>query len=177
MTIQAIQTRYLGHEFRSRLEARWACFFTALGIPWHYEPEGYDLEPGVRYLPDFYLPSIDTFYEVKGESPTQEAEDKAALLGEGLNKRVLIAYGAIGAADLTQTVDEHSGIRMIWPAWDTPYLWCQCEHCGKYGIEFNGWSGRICTHPGQNEKGFNAWFENINILNAYDKARSERFGT
>lgn len=32
MTIQAIQTRYAGHHFRSRLEARWAVFFDYLGV-------------------------------------------------------------------------------------------------------------------------------------------------
>lgn len=174
MTIQAIQTRYLGYEFRSRLEARWACFFTALGIPWHYEPEGYDLEPGVRYLPDFYLPSIDTFFEVKGEAPTQEEEDKAGLLGEGLDKRVVIAFGTIGEGDKD---DAYAGIRLIWPGWDSPYSWCQCETCGKFGIEFSGWSGRICNHPGQNERAQKFFFENPIILDAYDKAKSERFGT
>jgi hypothetical protein len=29
MTIQAIETVYRGHRFRSRLEARWAVFFDA----------------------------------------------------------------------------------------------------------------------------------------------------
>ena len=30
-TAKAIETRYAGHRFRSRLEARWAVFFDALG--------------------------------------------------------------------------------------------------------------------------------------------------
>ena len=32
-------TKYAGILFRSRLEARWAVFFDALGISWEYEPE------------------------------------------------------------------------------------------------------------------------------------------
>jgi len=32
-------TKYAGITFRSRLEARWAVFFDALGISWEYEPE------------------------------------------------------------------------------------------------------------------------------------------
>ena len=52
--IQAIPTRYKGYHFRSRLEARWAVFFDALGIDWQYEPEGYNLPSG-SYLPDFFL--------------------------------------------------------------------------------------------------------------------------
>ena len=63
--MRAIETRYQGYRFRSRLEARWAVFFTATGIPWRYESEGYDLGNGVRYLPDFYLPKHEIFVEIK----------------------------------------------------------------------------------------------------------------
>lgn len=55
--IKAIQTKYKGYHFRSRLEARWAVFFDALGIEWEYEPEGFELSDGTRYLPDFWLAS------------------------------------------------------------------------------------------------------------------------
>jgi len=53
--IKAIETSYKGYLFRSRLEARWAVFFDALGIVWEYEREGFELD-GLRYLPDFWLP-------------------------------------------------------------------------------------------------------------------------
>ncbi len=53
-TIQAIETQYVGHRFRSRLEARWAVCLDRLGITWQYEPQGIAIG-GVRYLPDFYL--------------------------------------------------------------------------------------------------------------------------
>lgn len=53
-SIKPIQTRYRGHHFRSRLEARWAVFFDALMIPWEYEPEGFNLDVEF-YLPDFRL--------------------------------------------------------------------------------------------------------------------------
>jgi hypothetical protein len=54
MAARAIETEYKGYLFRSRLEARWAVFFDALGIPYLYEPGGFDLS-GTWYLPDFYL--------------------------------------------------------------------------------------------------------------------------
>lgn len=67
----AIETEYAGHLFRSRLEARWAVFFTALGIEWKYEPQGYYVgDERVQrhtYLPDFYLPTTGTWVEVKGD--------------------------------------------------------------------------------------------------------------
>lgn len=63
--IQAIETRYAGYRFRSRLEARWAVFFDNLEIPWIYEPQGYVID-GVAYLPDFWLPTMHLWAEVKG---------------------------------------------------------------------------------------------------------------
>ena len=66
MSVKAIQTFYKGHKFRSRLEARWAVFFDAAGIKWEYEPEGFIMSDGTKYLPDFYLPESKTFFECKG---------------------------------------------------------------------------------------------------------------
>ena len=73
--IKAIQTRYAGYRFRSRLEARWAVFFEALGIKWEHEPEGFELSCGVRYLPDFKVLSPKGYvgwYEIK---QSNEADD------------------------------------------------------------------------------------------------------
>lgn len=64
MTIKAIETVYKGYKFRSRLEARWAVFFDALGIEYQYEPEGFEFN-GIRYLPDFFLPKTNIFIEIK----------------------------------------------------------------------------------------------------------------
>lgn len=69
MTAQAIETHYADCRFRSRLEARWAVFFNTLGIKWEYEPQGYTVGPSSRpYLPDFRLPELNTFVEVKGDA-------------------------------------------------------------------------------------------------------------
>lgn len=68
---QAIQTRWRGYHFRSRTEARWAVFFTALGLRWDYERERYDLPSG-SYLPDFYVYTKrgGLWAEIKGEEFT-----------------------------------------------------------------------------------------------------------
>lgn len=67
--IQAIETHYKGYRFRSRLEARWAVFFDAIKIQWSYEVEGFRVSAPegkpVFYLPDFFLPEVETFVEVK----------------------------------------------------------------------------------------------------------------
>lgn len=68
MTINAIETYHAGHRFRSRLEARWAVVFDSLDIRWEYEPQGYRIGEQRRpYLPDFYLPDLGWWVEVKGE--------------------------------------------------------------------------------------------------------------
>ncbi|MFF1341088.1 hypothetical protein ACFVYT_24745 [Streptomyces sp. NPDC058290] len=67
MAITAIETYYAGHLFRSRLEARWATVFNDLGIRWEYEPQGFRVGEQQRpYLPDFLLPDIGWWVEVKG---------------------------------------------------------------------------------------------------------------
>jgi hypothetical protein len=65
MNIKPIETAFGGHLFRSRLEARWAVFFRDLGVHYEYEAEGYELGTGVRYLPDFLLPSQSLHVEIK----------------------------------------------------------------------------------------------------------------
>lgn len=68
LALRPIQTRYNGYMFRSRLEARWAVFFSALGLRWEYEPEGFDLGDNELYLPDFRVRSpqeMVTWYEIK----------------------------------------------------------------------------------------------------------------
>lgn len=77
MQPRAIETRYKGYRFRSRLEARWAVFFDALGIKWEYEPEGFELGGGVRYLPDFRITvcgGIHCYVEIKPPGEIQKAE-------------------------------------------------------------------------------------------------------
>jgi hypothetical protein len=77
--IAPIPTRYAGCHFRSRLEARWAVFFDALGVAWEYEPQGFEVGPlwchtpdagplarRRMYLPDFYLTNQALWVEVKG---------------------------------------------------------------------------------------------------------------
>ena len=61
----SIPTTYNGIHFRSKLEADYAMFFDHHRIVYAFEPEGFDLD-GLWYLPDFWLPRLRTFVEVKG---------------------------------------------------------------------------------------------------------------
>lgn len=87
--IKAIETKYKGYRFRSRLEARWAVFFDEMGLDWAYEPQGFDLGELGWYLPDFVIAGNGScssvipaapqesgsrahfFVEVKGKMPTE----------------------------------------------------------------------------------------------------------
>ena len=74
---KSVQTYYKGYYFRSRIEARYAVFLDYLGILWKYEPEGYIIEEseftqwfgheGDAYLPDFFLPELNIYLEIKIE--------------------------------------------------------------------------------------------------------------
>lgn len=99
MNIKPIETVYRGYRFRSRLEARWAVFFDALGVKWEYEPAGYHLSDGSRYLPDFWLPGFHlpsgTYVEVK---PQGGDVSKARQFARDSGVPVLLAVGAPSAS-------------------------------------------------------------------------------
>lgn len=91
--IKAIETRYKGFRFRSRIEARWAVFFDAVGLEWQYEAQGYELPGDVAYLPDFWLPHFQMFVEVKGAGPNSVEIEKYRRLRDGSGYAVLLVVG------------------------------------------------------------------------------------
>lgn len=102
--IRPIETRYKGYRFRSRLEARWAVFFDALGVKWKYESEGYILPNGRRYLPDFFLSYPDHpqfrnagyWIEIKGSEVTDEEIEKFSMLCSGTGHNGSLCIGLPG---------------------------------------------------------------------------------
>ncbi|SHH14052.1 MULTISPECIES: hypothetical protein [Desulfosporosinus] len=90
---KAIETRYKGYRFRTRLEARWAVFFDALGVRWEYEKEGFELSTGDLYLPDFWLPDDKLWVEVKGEQPDDRYHGMLSDFSEDMNCAVLLVVG------------------------------------------------------------------------------------
>lgn len=151
--IRAIPTKYNGFVFRSKLEAQWAVFFDALGIRYEYEPEGFEMSDGTKYLPDFYLPEVNdgVFIEVKG-SMSESDYRKISMFWEESDAPLYILGGLPTQSDLQDDsgwpyVDKYSrcfeysgGGR----GWDWPYLFCVCPACGKVGIEFDGRGWRVC---------------------------------
>lgn len=79
-------TKYHGVEFRSRLEAHWACFFDLCGLEWKYEP----IKLG-DWIPDFLLeipcdrsdrrPAHEWYVEVK---PAHDSNELRKLAKPGM---------------------------------------------------------------------------------------------
>ena len=90
--IQSIETVWNGIRFRSRLEARYAALFTALGIRWEYEPQAFDLV-STCYLPDFRLPDAPIWVEIKPLVPTVEERRKLELLVDQTRSKGIILAG------------------------------------------------------------------------------------
>lgn len=200
--IKAIETKYRGYRFRSRLEARWAVFFDALGIEWEYEKEGYDLGTEGFYLPDFIL--YDALWiEVKGTHPTETEIAKIEKLAKETDKNAFIQYGNINACGKGKTAE----LMGVW-VFDNGEsvtvdncVWCVCPSCGALQISPSGsvfWpafvhnrncdlKNAIDTIP---EEGILAYFKdrgiskdelherttrNPTLINAFKKAMSARF--
>lgn len=185
--IKPIETYYNGYRFRSRLEARWAVFFDSLGIKYEYEPEGFELEDGTWYLPDFYLKDFNTWVEVKGvmdEKSMHKIEMFAKGLPNGQQLWVLMDIPnpdeVLRDATWFYDMDYKDAWEMYFGSdefeigygWDQPYVPCVCPVCQKIGIEFDGRGARVCEHS-EGDKSYSS--DAPIIVEAYKKARQARF--
>jgi hypothetical protein len=170
------------------MEARWAVFMDILTVPWFYEPEGYLLSGGVKYLPDFWLPDHQpggAFFEVK--NPIHEKADHAKLDLLVMTTRKPL-YLVCHPPAFTEFGQDHGGISLILPIqrddtkeWvvggDEDYCWCECPRCGKCEMQFNGRADRIhctCRKSDHGDKGYN--YASPKLLQAYRASAGERFG-
>ena len=180
--MKSLETEYKGYRFRSRLEARWAVFMDAMNVPYQYEREGYDLD-GLFYLPDFWLPQMKAHLEIKGE-PSPETWKKAGLLAIHTNCPVYVICSQPECPDIdSKWYENESSAELILPAkedgWergDSHYLWCECPHCHRCELQFDGRADRIhcdCPTSQHCDKGYN--FDSPRLQAAYEKARRYRF--
>lgn len=189
----AIQTRYNGRHFRSRLEARWAVFFDALGISYFYEPDGFALPSGDRYQPDFYLPHVHlrgwggpgVYIEVK---PTYDAVAvvHGTLSEFGCGFRDFKSGGPLPSQLIDRHPNEHNlivlvgevGIRgagyegymQYGPWFDIGMAWHRCDECRAVKIDFEGGSYDECPVCKSH-----CWTNNKDLPLAVEQALSMRF--
>lgn len=169
--LKAIETKYKGYRFRSRLEARWAVFFDALSVPWEYEKEGYLLE-GTPYLPDFWLPRQQCHVEIKGQKPTPEELRKADLLCIASERWVDILVGTPGDHSVYAFRHYHT------MPFVNNFLMAICDNCGS--LCFGHFSLRKefyahCYTCGGGVYRQGKLERHPRLLAAFDAARSARF--
>jgi len=184
--ITPLQTKWNGILFRSRTEARWARFFDELQIPYEYEKEGYALSSG-WYLPDFWLPEQDCWFEVKGSNPTEKEQQLMWQLCRGTGKLGFIHAGPPPILEGNYRVDRWAVMYEArldeegnWKnGMDHPFYWCECRYCGALGLQFEGRSARIvCCKANSDSLEDKAYsHDSRKLIAAYSAARSERFGT
>lgn len=183
-TIQAIETEYRGYRFRSRLEARWAVFFSTLGVPYEYEPEGFELGNGVRYLPDFWLPTWDAWVEVKPNMDacdTGRAMDRLSKLAENTGKLGLLLIGEVWPGTTDILLARPKG---YWEGTSYTRI-SQCSLCDGICLEKTFFDGKA---DGTDDLGFcnvgphtceysDIWPTNhaTTVMAAYKAARQARF--
>jgi hypothetical protein len=173
--INALPSVFKGVTYRSRMEARWAVFMTEAKIPFFYEPEGYHLEDGAFYLPDFYLPNQDAFMEIKNPLAPEDSKKKPIALSRLTGKPVFVF-------EIPPTVPDWShydteGATVYSPDYaDCHQIWCCCPHCGRCEIKFDGRADRIycsCPRSAHGDKGYNS--DDPRLLRAYEVATAWRF--
>lgn len=147
--IKAIPTEYKGITFRSRLEARWAVFFDALGLDYQYETTTIGvyvsaLSGTTRYSPDFWLPQLDCWIEIKPPLDSNDEQEsdildheyqKVLQLVMETRKKAYLFFSEIGVLD-----DRTEGAYVIFPnlAGNSYQRWCECPKCGQLGITYKG---------------------------------------
>ena len=136
-----IQTNYNGFRFRSRAEARWAVFFDVLAVRYLYEPEGFRLSDGTMYLPDFYLPDCNMWFEVKGVMDEID-QHKIEQLMFDTKKPVVVGY-----SDLSfEACDKWENGQYTRSEMNNSWL-CQCRQCKR--LWFMGNEGSyVCANCG-----------------------------
>lgn len=90
--IAAIPQEHRGITYRSRTEARWAEYFHSKHLDFQYEPDGFRLD-GDWYVPDFYLPYANIYFEVKPTEPTVREVRVAKALAATAKAVVVVACG------------------------------------------------------------------------------------
>jgi len=178
LNISPIPTIWNGRKFRSRLEARWAVFFDALGVRYEYEKEGYQLKSGVWYLPDFWLTDLKFWIEIKPSTPNPDEYDKASELSESSGLFLYMAIDPIFPVNKFPSYfnDVPRHIAFLGGCTDEYYWWTRCPTCGELGIQFQGRGERICRHDKDKDWGEEMAYDE-SLKSAYSSATLENFNS
>ena len=173
-TIKAIETKFQGFVFRSRLEAKWAVMFELLGWDWDYEPCDFD-----GWIPDFAIYGKRPIY-VEVKPVVDFPEDVARKLNSSGCKDPMLIVGQRCIVDrhLSDNVQSnHAYYRSF--GWTTEHpcsnRFYSCDSCDWCDMPWEPWwSGAVFGRwkSAKGKIGFShnvgAWFDRIS--GEYDKA-------
>lgn len=152
-----IPSIYGGVKMRSKSEAKFAEWCDQHELKWAYEPEGF-CAGGQSYLPDFYLPEIRTFVEIKPLIFIKECSKmlpiissvemhKFSFLVIDMHPKItpLLFWDSIDACDSSFFMEEPRG-NSAQQSNEFHINWCcdckkpiivganswECKHCGAY---------------------------------------------
>lgn len=181
-SIPSQRTWFEHFRFRSQVEARWAVFFRSMELDYEYEGRWFDLGDGVRYLPDFWLPSLHCWIEVKGVVPTAREREKARRLARHTRSNVYIFYGSTLYFRVPlQTPDDEGWYSYSAEAFfaaggeDDAYWWCACPACGSLGLAEEGRAARLpcgCLGGAGSRLDRSHHYYSARLIAAYDRARN-----
>mgnify|MGYP001012149479 CR=1 FL=1 len=132
--IKPIETQYAGYRFRSRLEARYAVFFDALGAAWEYEPEGYDLGYAGLYLPDFRLPRLGVHVEVKPPFVDVSPDLRAKMVAFRDGVGPIVLCQGLPTPAWCSILYCHDIAESSAGGYENACGWAWCMHCGALTI-------------------------------------------
>jgi len=135
MAIKAIPTVFQGVEFRSRLEARVAATLTGMGCRWEYEPEGFVLDDGTKYLPDFRVAGC--YIEVKPYSRTPDDSKIGKMAQSDQAVRCYLVQDRAWESDLDDAFGDGSNylhvLRVRGVGFRSSAVWAACPRCRLVG--------------------------------------------
>lgn len=156
--MKAIPTVYNKTKFKSKLEASYAKTLDLFKIFWVYEVNSYNID-GIKYLPDFWLPNINTFLEVKG--PLVPGAEKTKELAKIIDKQNKDRWNP---ETIVIIGNEKGALKMANNNSDVALS--QCENCKKYW--FMPWAlSFACRNCG-------TWDGDHHILKSFNKLTLEQ---
>ena len=144
--IRAIPIEYNGIRYRSLLEAKWALFFDILGVEFLYECDKYKLGD-ISYIPDFYIPHLGIFIEIKGTTPKRIECEKAYRLAHLEKKDVFIIHSNFPRGSTRKHIRYfgHSNARKMGGRGE--YAISRCYHNGHIGLQqLDNEPCKLCGH-------------------------------
>jgi hypothetical protein len=145
-----------------------------MDLAYEYEREGYELASG-RYLPDFWLPSLKCWVEIKHTFEEGMGIsgicDKAEELAKATDAPVYIFFGLIQYpldSDAFDSVGVTPDGKMALSVW-----WACCAICNKISLSYHGNSAGACACRPH----ILAWpgYKHERLYDAAEAARAARF--